>query len=159
MRSLSTVLSTNLNVTVVSKIDKVRLVNVGFLDRFRKKKVEEETVEEIKEMSDLERVCMDDKEAYEALRGTMFLDPRNIGASMKEAEKKAKDLEKKGDKLRAGTWYETAGGLAIYEGDVKKVKKYFGKCAELSPDRDYTILKIPERAVSKAQEYYQKHLK
>ena len=135
---------------------------MGFLDRFRKKRVEEETVEEkeeVEEVGDLERVCMGDKEVYEALRGTMFLDPRNIEVSMKDSEKKAKEFEKKGDKLRARTWYETAGRLAIYEGDVEKVKKYFGKCAELSPDSDYTILKILERAVSKAQEYYQKHLK
>jgi hypothetical protein len=138
---------------------------MGFLDRFRKKKAEE-TVEatrrekgKVEEMSALERICKGDEEIYRALRGTMFLDPRNIGVSMKEAEKNAKDFEKKGDKPKARTWYGTAGGLAIYEGDVKKVKEYFGKCAELSSDNDYPILKIPERAVNKAQEYYQKHLK
>ena len=131
---------------------------MGFLDRFRKKKVEEEKGE-VKEMSDLEKICMDDKEVYEALRGTMLLDPRKIEASMKEAIEKAKNLEKKGDKLEARTWYHIAGGLAIYQGDVKKVKKCFSKCTELSPDSEYTILKIPERAVNKAQEYYQKHLK
>ena len=135
---------------------------MGFLDRLGKKKVEKETVEKkeaVKEMSNLERVCSGDKEVYEALRGTMFLDPRNIEVSMKDSEKKAKDFEKKGDKLRARTSYETAGRLAIYKEDMEKVKKYFGKCAELSPDTNYTILKIPDRAVSKAQEYYQKHLK
>ena len=135
---------------------------MGFLDGLRKKKVEKETVEKkeaVEAMSGLERVCSGDKEVYDALRGTMFLDPRNIEVSMKDSEKTAKDFEKKGDKLRARTSYETAGGLAIYKGDVEKVKKYFGKCAELSPDSDYPILKIPERAVSKAQEYYQKHLK
>jgi len=134
---------------------------VGFLDRFRKKKVEEEIVAEKEkvEMSALERICKGDKEIYQALRGTMFLDPRNIGVSMKEAEKNAKDFEKKGDTAKARTWYRTAGGLAIHEGDVKKVKEYFGKCAELSPENDYPILKIPERAVDKAREYYQEHLK
>ncbi len=131
---------------------------MGFLDRFRKKKVEEKK-EEVEEMSDLEKICMDDKEAYEALRGTMFLDPRKVETSLKEAIEKAKDFEKQKDKLRARTWYEIAGGLAIYEGDVKKVEECFGKCAKLSPDSNYTILKIPERAVSKAQEYYQKYLK
>ena len=135
---------------------------MGFLDRFRRKKVEgktEKKKEKTEETTDLEKVCMGDVEVYEALREAMFLDPRNIEASMKESEKKAKDLEKKGDKIMARTWYETAGRLAIYEGDVKNVKKYFGKCAELSPDREYKILKIPEKAVSKAQEYYQKYLK
>ena len=137
---------------------------MGILDRFRKKK-EEEPVEATKrakgkaeERSALERLCKGDEELYQALRGTMFLDPRNIAASMKEAEKNAKDFEKKGDTLKARRWYGTAGGLAIYEGDVKKVKEYFGKCAELSSDNDYPILKIPERAVNRAQEYYQKYL-
>ena len=135
---------------------------MGFLDRFRKKKAEEAAVEKkeaVEETSDLEKICMDDKEAYEALRGTMLLDPRKVEVSLKEAIKKAKDFEKQKDNIRARTWYEVAGGLAIYEGDVKKVKEYFGKCAELSPDSNYAILKFPERAVSKAHEYYQKHLK
>ena len=137
---------------------------MSIFDRFRrKKKVEVKAVEkkkeEVGEMSDLERICEGDKEAYAALRGTMFLDPRNIGVSMKKAEKNAKDFEKKGDKLKARTWYGTAGGLAMYEGDVKKVKEYFGKCAELSSESDYPILKIPERAVNKAKDYYQEHLK
>lgn len=110
-------------------------------------------------MSSLEKICMGDKEVYEALRRTMLLDPRRIEVPLKEAVKKAKDFEKQKDNLRARMWYEVAGGLAIYEGDVDKVKKYFGKCAELSPESNYAILKIPERAVSKAQEYYQKYLK
>jgi len=140
----------------------VRLINTGFLDRFRKKEVVKATVgkkEDVEEMSALERICEGDTKIYQALRGTMFLDPRNIGVSMKEAEDKAKNFEKEGNKLRATTWYGTAGGLAIYKGDVRKVKEYFGKCAELSPENDYPILKMPERAVSKAQEYYQEHLK
>ncbi len=128
---------------------------MGFLDRFRKKKVEEKT----EEISDLERICMGDKEVYEALRRTMLLDPRKVGVPIKEAIKRAKDFEKQKDKLRAKTWYEVAGGLAIYEGDVEKVKEYFGKCVKLSPESNYAILKIPEKAVSKAQEYYQKYLK
>ena len=135
---------------------------MGFLDKFRKKRAEEKVVEEKEETgeaTDLERLCMGDKEVYEALRGTMFLDPRNIEISLEEAEKRAKESEKKGDKLRARLWYQTAGGLAIYNGDVEKVKKYFRKCAELSPNREYPIIKIPEKAVSKAQEYYQKYLK
>lgn len=134
---------------------------MSFLNRFRKKKVEEEkkVSEEMSEISDLEKICMDDKEVYEALRETMFLDPRKVETSLEEAIKKAKDFEKQKDNLRAKTWYEIAGGLAVYEGDVKNVKKYFSKCVELSPDRDYAILKIPEKAVSKAQEYYKKHLK
>ena len=136
---------------------------MGFLNRFRKKEVKEKPVEKKKEkaaeMTDLEKLCMGDKEVYDALRKVMLLDPRKIEGSMKDAGKKAKEYEKEGDKLRALTWYESAGRLAIYEGNVKKVEKYFGKCAELSPDKDYAILKIAEKAVSKAQEYYREFLK
>ncbi|MGD8545763.1 MAG: hypothetical protein PVH12_06260 [Candidatus Bathyarchaeota archaeon] len=130
----------------------------SFFDRFREKKVEKAKVQ-VEEMTDLEKICIDDKEAYKALRETMFLDPGNMVVSMKSAEKKAKDFEKEGNKLKARIWYRAAGGLAIYEGDVKKVVKYFSKFAELSPDSNCSILKIPERAVSKAQEYYRKYLK
>lgn len=138
---------------------------MGFLDRLRGKKAEEKVEEEqprkeVKEVTtSLESICSEDTEAYEALYKTMLLDPRKVETSMKDAEEKAKDFEKQGDTLKAKIWYELAGGLAIYEGDVKKVKKYFSKCAELSPNTPYAILKIPERAVAKAQQFYKDYLK
>ena len=137
---------------------------MGILDRFSKKKKEEEKPiekpKEVKEIAtDLETVCADDKEAFEVLYHTMLLDPRKLRVSMEEAVKRAQNYEKSGDVDEAKRWWETAGKLAIYQGDVAKVKEYFGKCKELVPDRDYLILEIPERAVKKAQEYYQKHLK
>jgi hypothetical protein len=49
--------------------------------------------------------------------------------------------------------------LAIYEGDAEKVAEYFGKCEKLLPQKSYPILKNPEKAVAKAQDYYQKYLK
>lgn len=134
---------------------------MGFLDRLRGKKAEEEKgtkkVEEV--TTGLEAVCSNDKEAYEALAKIMLLDPRKVGMSIEDAAEKAKHFEKQRDNLKATMWYQLAGGLAIYRADVKNVKKYFAKCAKLSPDTSYTILKIPERAVAKAQEYYQKYLK
>lgn len=136
---------------------------MGLLDRFRKKKTEEQTLtkkaKEVKEATDLEKICVDDKESYEALRESMFLDPRKLDVSMKDSVEKAKSFEKQGKKVEARIWYEVAGGLAIYKGDVEKVKKYFSKCKELSPNSAYPILEIPEKAVGKAQEYYRKHLK
>ena len=140
-------------------------MRMGFLDRLRGKKAkekaeEEQPTKEVKEVTtSLESVCSDDREAYEALYKTMLLDPKKAEISMKEAEEKAKDFEKQGDTLKAKIWYELAGGLAIYKGDVKKVKKYFSKCTKLSPNTPYTILKIPERAVAKAQEYYKDYLR
>jgi hypothetical protein len=130
---------------------------LGLLDRFRKKKKID--VETAKIISELEQLCGDDKETYEALLNTMFLDPRKVGTSMKEAAENAKKFEKAKDFVRARTLYEIAGGLAIYEGNVKKVVEFFSEIEKISPDTKYTILKNPEKAVAKAQEYYKQYLK
>jgi hypothetical protein len=133
---------------------------LGILDRFRKKKEKKKTdAETAKIITELEQICGDDKETYEALHNTMFLDPRKITTSMKEAAENAKKFEKEKDFVRARTWYEIAGGLAIYEGNVKKVVEYFSECEKISPKTKYPILKNPEKAVAKAQEYYKKYLK
>jgi len=133
---------------------------LGLLDRFRKKKKKEEEIKakNVEITTELEQLCDDDKETCEALLNTMFLDPRKIEVSMKEAAEKAKKLEKAKDLVRAKVWYEVAGGLAIYKGNVKKVTEYFKKCKKLSPETKYPILKSPEKAVVKAQEYYKKYL-
>lgn len=131
---------------------------LGLLDRFRKKKKKEEETN-AKTVSELEQLCEDDKETYEALLNTIFLDPRKIEVSIEDAAKKAKEFEKAKDSLRAKLWYEIAGGLAVYDGDVKNVTKYFSKCEKLAPETKYPILKNPEKAVAKAQEYYRKYLK
>lgn len=132
---------------------------MGFLDRFRKKGKEKIVKESTKSMSELERLCGDDKETYEALINTMFLDPRKIGVSTKESAENAKRFEKAKDFRRAKLWYEIAGGLSIYEGNVKKVVEFFNESQKISPDTKYLVLKNPEKAVAKAQEYYHKYLK
>ena len=134
---------------------------LGLLDRFRKKKKEEKNtdIEHTKIITELEQLCGDDKETYEALLNTMFLDPRKSGTSMKEAAENAKKYEKAKDLVKARMWYEIAGGLAIYEGNVKKVVEFFSEIEKISPDTKYTILKNPEKAVAKAQEYYKQYLK
>jgi hypothetical protein len=132
---------------------------LGLLDRFRKKKKEEINIETAKTITELEQLCGDDKETYEALFNTMFLDPRKVETSMKEAAENAKKSEKEKDFVKARTWYEIAGGLAIYEGNVKKVVEFFSEIEKISPDTKYPILKNPEKAIEKAQEYYKKYLK
>ncbi|MDH5449863.1 MAG: hypothetical protein OEX77_03025 [Candidatus Bathyarchaeota archaeon] len=133
---------------------------MGILNKLtRRKKTEEKTPEKVEDVTtELEKFLANDKETYKALQRSMILDPREVEASMKEAVEKAKELEKQRDTLRARMWYEVAGGLAIYEGDVKKVKEYFSKCTKLSPNIEYPILENTERAVQKAQEYYKKYL-
>jgi len=129
---------------------------LGLLDRFRKKK--KINIETKKTITELEQLCGDDKETYEALLNTMFLDPRKSGTSMKEAAENAKKYEKAKDLVKARMWYEIAGGLAIYEGNVKKVLEFFSEIEKISLDTKYTILKNPEKAVAKAQEYYKQYL-
>lgn len=133
---------------------------MGLLDRFRKKKKEETKIDvkNTRMITELEQFCKDDKETYEALLNTMFLNPKKIDVSIKEAFENARTFEKAKDALRAKVWYEIAGGLAIYKGDVKKVVEYFNKCEELAPNTKYSILKNPEKAVAKAQEYYKRYL-
>ncbi len=133
---------------------------MGLLDRFRRKKKEQKIqVKSEKSLTELEGICGGDQETYESLSNAMFLDPRKIDVSMDTAAKEAKKLEKAKDLLRARVSYEIAGGLAIYEGDEKKVIEYFSRSEEISPEIKYPILKNPKKAVAKAQEYYKKYLK
>jgi hypothetical protein len=110
-------------------------------------------------LSDLEEICGEDKEVYEALFETMYLDPRKVKYTIDQAVEKAKEFEKQKNAHRARVLYDIAGGLAIYEGNVTKVKLFFGKSAKLNPDYPYPILNVTERAVAKAKEFYEKHLK
>lgn len=121
---------------------------------FRKKQKEKE--EPVKKTA-LEELCADDKETYEALFSVMFLDPRKLRISMEQAVENARKKEKEKDLVGARMWYEVAGGLAIYEGDVKKVVEYYETAKKIS-GREYPILKSTEKAVAKAQEYYKKYL-
>ena len=129
---------------------------MGFLDRFRKKK--EKKAEAEKVVTELELLCADDTEVYEALSNTMLLDPRKVEYSIEDVVKKAEEHEKANDRINALFWYKIAGGLAIYKGDVREVKRYFGKVAKLDPKFDAKILKLAEKAVKKAREYYERYL-
>ena len=129
---------------------------------FKREKKEEKVKKQVEKtrISELEEICGNDKETYKALRHTMFYYPQKIDATLEDAVKKAADFEKQGDSRKTRIWYHVAGGLALWKGDVAKVKQYFGECAKLAPEMDYElIMKIPEKAVAKAQEYYKKFLK
>lgn len=121
-------------------------------------KKDENPVDVVTRVSELEQICEGDKETYEALLQTMFLDPRKIDAPIKDAADNAKKFEKEKNPARARIWYDIAGGLAIYQGNAKKVTEYFGESQRISK-MQYPILKNTEKAVTKAQEYYKKYLK
>ncbi len=130
------------------------------IDRFKRKKVEErKEVQGERSITEFEEFLSRDEKTYRALYSVMFLDPRRINVSMSEALKKAERFEKGKEPEKARIWCEIAGGLAIYEGDLEKTKECFKKCTEISPEKEYSILEDPEKAVAKAQEYYKKYLK
>jgi hypothetical protein len=54
-------------------------------------------------------------------------------------------------------WYEVAGGLSLYEGNAKKVAEYYGSAEEITGAK-YLILRNPDKAAAKAQEFYNKYL-
>jgi hypothetical protein len=110
-------------------------------------------------LTNLEEICKEDKEVYDALFETMYLDPRKVRYTMNQAVERAKEFEKQNNAHRARVFYDIAGGLAIYEGNVAKVKLFFGKSAKLNPDYPYPILTVTDRAVAKAKEFYEKYLK
>lgn len=112
--------------------------------------------EPLRNLTTLEQICGSDKETYEAL-SYMFLDPRKVDVSLEQAVDNAEKAENEKDVVRAKTWYEVAGGLAVYEGDTKKVVEYYGK-AEKIAGLKYPILNNPDKAVAKAQEYYKQQL-
>jgi hypothetical protein len=108
-------------------------------------------------MSNLEQLCGGDKETYDSLSPILFLDPRKIAVPVKQVADNAKKSEKEKDSVSARMWYEIAGGLAIYEGNVEKVVEYY-EGAQRVTGQKYLILENPEKAVTKAQEYYKKYL-
>jgi hypothetical protein len=123
---------------------------------FGKKKGQKNVVKP-RTLTGLEQLCADDKETYEALFSVMFLDPRKIETTVKQAADNAKRFEKDKDLVSARMWYEVAGGLSLYEGNPKKVSEYYGS-AERITGAKYLILKNPDKAVAKAREYYSKYL-
>lgn len=123
-----------------------------------KEDVARKTAETTGMLTQLEQLCGNDKQIYEALHHVMFLDPRKVETPLKQAIEKAKSYEKGEDLGRARIWYDVAGGLAIYEGNAKKVVELFSESERLSGMK-YPILSNTERAVTKAQEFYEKYLK
>ena len=114
------------------------------------------TAETMRNLTSLEQICGSDRETYEAL-SVMFLDPRKIDVSMKQAVDNAKKAEKEEDVASARMWYQVAGGLAIYEGNTEKVVEYYGEAERVTGEK-YLILTSPDKAVAKAQEYYKQYL-
>jgi len=135
----------------------MRIIDRIFRKGKRKEK-ESSVGQSLPEFTHLEKICSDSPEIYNILKSYMFLNPEKINKSVESAVSKAKEYEKAKDLLRAAIWYRIAGGLALYQGDVVKVKEYFRRYSKLI-GKDVKIVEFAEEAVKKAKEYYMKYLK
>ena len=115
---------------------------MGITKRLSRKK----EIEEKPKLTELEQICLNDSEVYEALKDTMFLNPLRIDVSFDDAVSNARKFEKEKNYLKAALWYKIAGGLAIYKGDINKVRECFGKYAKLT-GKKLKILEVTEEAV------------
>ncbi len=143
----------------------------------RSKKEKEEKVETVKESSkpsELQVICGDDRETYQALERTLLLDilshpsrEYSIEETLKRAKAKEEAAITEGEKTKredllysAGLDWHLAGQIALFNaalfnGDIENVKEFFGKAKELT-GKPYPILAILERAIEKARDFYQK---
>lgn len=129
----------------------VDLLDIGILDRFKKKEPVKITPA-TKEPSIFKKICGDDNQLAEELSYVIFLRTEGIG-TYEQAMERAKDIEKVGRLERAIAEYRDVGCLALYEGNVAGVKRAFNKVAELSDRKFERIRDIPGIAVEKTKEY------
>jgi len=132
---------------------------------FRRKK--EEKTPKSTEKSLLEELCRGDTELFSVLSHTILLNPPRLSKEGIDIYiEKAQEFEKKKDFLRARINYQVAGEIALYEGKLTQVQKFFKKCAELESNPEYKKVFAyyskkanAEKALKFAQEYYTRTVK
>lgn len=139
----------------------------SFFRRKKKAEKKEEKTPKSTEKSLLEELCKGDNELLSALSRTVLLDPRRLQKEGVDSYvEKAQEFEEKKDFLRARIDYQAAGEVALYEGKLAQVQKFFKKCAELESNPEYKQVFTyyskkanAEKALKTAQEYYARTLK
>ena len=112
----------------------------------------------------LDQLCGNNKELHEALSRTLLLNPETtVKEGIEPHIEKAEQYEKEQRTTNARIEYQLAGQIALHEGKLPQVQKYFKKAAELEPDSPYTKAfeyfskkENAEKAVAVAQEFYAK---
>jgi len=135
----------------------------------RKKKDEREgkgkaTGPEAAQKTFLDELCSEDKELHEALSRTLLLNPdRILKEGMNFYAKKAQGHEEAQKPTDARIAYQVAGEIALYEGKLAQMQKYFKKAAEVDPKCPYRNVfeylskkENAERASAAAKEFYTK---
>jgi hypothetical protein len=116
----------------------------------------------------LTELCKGDNELYDALSRTLLLNVESTKSSggIDARVEKAQEYEKTKDFVRARVEYQVAGELALYEGKVANVQKFFKKAAEVDPSSSFKNIfeylakkENAEKAVAVAKEYYSRSAK
>ena len=111
----------------------------------------------------LAELCQGNDELCNALSRTLLLNVESArsGGGMDARVEKAQEYEKTKDFVRARVEYQVAGELALYEGKVTNVQKFFKKAAEADPSSPFKNIfeffakkENAEKAVAVAKEYY-----
>jgi hypothetical protein len=138
---------------------------------FRRK--EKETTEKKKETKAapkaepktlLDELCKNDKELREALSRAILLNPDSIIEEGIESHvQKAEEYEDAQKTTNARIEYQVAGQIALHDGKLPQMQKYFKKAAEIEPEYphkkafEYLSKKEnAEKAIAVAQEFYTK---
>lgn len=138
---------------------------------FRKK--EKDTTEKMKEAPKtkkppqktlLDELSGGNTELHEALSRTLLLNPETLvkdGADF--YANKAQEHEEAQNLRDARIAYQVAGEIAMYEGKMAQVQKFFKKAAEVDPECPYknafeylSKKENAERAIAVAREFYKK---
>jgi tetratricopeptide (TPR) repeat protein len=115
----------------------------------------------------LQELCKGNKELHDTLNRTLLLDPET---TRKEGidfyEKQAEEYEANQKFRNARIAYQVAGEIALHEGKLQQVQKFFKKAAEAEPDYEFKRAfeyfnkkENAEKAIAVAQEYYAKTAK
>jgi tetratricopeptide (TPR) repeat protein len=115
----------------------------------------------------LEELCKGNKELHDTLNRTLLLDPET---TTKEGidfyEKQAEEYEANQKSRNARIAYQIAGEIALHEGKLQQIQKFFKKAAEAEPDYEnkrafeyFNKKENAEKAIAVAQEYYTKTTK
>jgi tetratricopeptide (TPR) repeat protein len=115
----------------------------------------------------LDELCGNNKELHEALSRTLLLDPEAlIKEGIESHVRKAEEYENAQNTMNARIEYQVAGQIALHEGKLPQVQKYFKKAAEVEPNSAYTKAfeyfgkkENAEKAIATAQEFYAKSAK
>ena len=149
--------------------DKPIMTPLGIFKKKEKeaKKSEEEVATPSKDTL-LAELCKGNNELYDALSRTLLLNVESTksGGGIDARVEKAQEYEKAKDSVRARVEYQVVGELALYEGKVANVQKFFKKATEVDPSSSFKNVfeylakkENAEKAVAVAKEYYSRTVK